>query len=551
MIKQIRSLVLAAGLGMAASAALAVPPGDSITYQGSLSQNGSVVDTPRDFRFRLYDAASGGTLIVTVQKFNVDVVSGVFSTDIDFGSAPWTANEQLWIEIEAGPADGSQSYEIIGRQKLAATPYSLSTRGIAVDSNLKVGIGTDVPARLLHVDDGFQLAPGSISSNTDILVTSTDAALSLVSDSSGGVGSFIDFMEQDGAGTLIDNWGILRTTSGSGSNLEFTYGPNTPASGNPAMMTMGPNGNIGIGTAPAIGALEIRGATSSPLRVTSPIGAGIRLKTDGTSSSWSIYHEQSSDNLNFRDSTTGATRMAIRGDNGYVGIGTSTPNRPLTVARSSGSSYIGITAPIQTGILFGTSAGATNGGVLYNADIANGLSFRTNANTTQMVIGSNGFVGIGTSTPSTTLDINGAVTIRGGADIVEGFESICDTAFEPGTVLVIDPDNAGMLMCADSAYDKRVAGVVSGAGGVLPGIKLGQDGVMDGDIPVAMTGRVYVKCSSENGAITPGDLLTTASLSGHAMKATDNGRSNGSVIGKAMGSLDSETGLVLVLVNLQ
>ncbi|MEQ8770469.1 MAG: hypothetical protein RIB60_08165 [Phycisphaerales bacterium] len=146
---------------------------------------------------------------------------------------------------------------------------------------------------------------------------------------------------------------------------------------------------------------------------------------------------------------------------------------------------------------------------------------------------------------------DGAVTIRGGADIVEGFDSICDTAFEPGTVLVIDPENPGMLMCASGAYDRKVAGVVSGAGGVQPGIKLGQSGVLDGDIPVAMTGRVYVKATAANGAVEPGDLLTTAELSGHAMRATDADRSHGAVIGKAMTGLDAGEGLVLVLVNLQ
>ena len=30
---------------------------------------------------------------------------------------------------------------------------------------------------------------------------------------------------------------------------------------------------------------------------------------------------------------------------------------------------------------------------------------------------------------------------------------------------------------------------------------------MDGDIPIAMTGRVYVKCTTENGPIRPGDRL--------------------------------------------
>ena len=49
----------------------------------------------------------------------------------------------------------------------------------------------------------------------------------------------------------------------------------------------------------------------------------------------------------------------------------------------------------------------------------------------------------------------------------------------------------------------------------------------------------------------PGDLLTTAELEGHAMRATDPERCHGAVIGKAMSALDADTGLVLVLVNLQ
>jgi hypothetical protein len=143
-----------------------------------------------------------------------------------------------------------------------------------------------------------------------------------------------------------------------------------------------------------------------------------------------------------------------------------------------------------------------------------------------------------------------ALEITGGGDIVEGFEAR-EGVVEAGTVMSIDPQTPGQLTISSSAYDAKVAGVVSGAGGVNHGLRLGQDGVLDGETLVAMTGRVYVKCSSENGAISPGDLLTTADLDGHAMRATDGMRSFGTVIGKAMGSLDQGTGLVLVLVNLQ
>ncbi len=141
--------------------------------------------------------------------------------------------------------------------------------------------------------------------------------------------------------------------------------------------------------------------------------------------------------------------------------------------------------------------------------------------------------------------------ILGGADIVEGFDTSGDETNAPGTVVVIDSENAGQLRASRDPYDTKVAGVVSGAGGVAAGIRLGQEGALDGETPVAMTGRVYVKCSTENGPIRPGDLLTTSSTSGHAMRATDGGRIAGAVIGKAMSALDSRTGLVLVLVNLQ
>ena len=94
--------------------------------------------------------------------------------------------------------------------------------------------------------------------------------------------------------------------------------------------------------------------------------------------------------------------------------------------------------------------------------------------------------------------------------------------------------------------------MVSGADGVRAGILMSQPGtIADGAHAVAMTGRVWVYCSVENGPIEPGDLLTTASLPGHAMRATEPSRAFGAVIGKAMTALEKGEGKVLVLVNLQ
>lgn len=141
--------------------------------------------------------------------------------------------------------------------------------------------------------------------------------------------------------------------------------------------------------------------------------------------------------------------------------------------------------------------------------------------------------------------------ITGGSDLAERFQVSDGATAEPGTVMVIDPDNPGHLMISTAAYDRKVAGVISGAGDVATGLVLHQEGVLEGDAVVAIGGRVYVKAEAISGPILPGDLLTTSDMAGYAMAVTDFDQAHGAIIGKAMTGLDSGTGLVLVLVNLQ
>lgn len=120
------------------------------------------------------------------------------------------------------------------------------------------------------------------------------------------------------------------------------------------------------------------------------------------------------------------------------------------------------------------------------------------------------------------------------------------TGLTPGEVLVIGTD--GQLTRSTTAYQPTVAGVYSTKPGFLGGVKANQD--TSDEIPLAVVGVVPVKVSSENGTIQPGDLLVASATPGHAMKA---GLSppNGTVIGKALGSLDEETGVIQMLVMLQ
>ena len=143
--------------------------------------------------------------------------------------------------------------------------------------------------------------------------------------------------------------------------------------------------------------------------------------------------------------------------------------------------------------------------------------------------------------------------ITGGADLSEQFEiKAANEAPQPGMIVCIDPEVPGQLITSSKAYDRTVAGVMSGAGGVKPGMLMGQLGTpADGKHPVALSGRVYCRADASNGPIHPGDLLTTSNTPGHAMKVTDFSKAQGAIIGKAMSSLDQGEGLVLVLVSLQ
>lgn len=144
--------------------------------------------------------------------------------------------------------------------------------------------------------------------------------------------------------------------------------------------------------------------------------------------------------------------------------------------------------------------------------------------------------------------ISDVIEIKG-ADVAEKFPMSEDA--EPGMVVAIDPDNPGKLCLSRNAYNRRVAGVISGANDFSMGAVLGSVPGHEDAPPVALSGRVYVWCDASNGAIQPGDLLTTSGTVGHAMKVADHHQAQGAILGKAMTGLDDGKGLVLVLVSLQ
>jgi hypothetical protein len=149
---------------------------------------------------------------------------------------------------------------------------------------------------------------------------------------------------------------------------------------------------------------------------------------------------------------------------------------------------------------------------------------------------------------------DGNVTVTGdiflpGADCAEQFDIAEAEQIDPGTVVVFDQE--GALRPSQQAYDKKVAGVVSGAGGYRPGIVLDRQQSQVGRASVALVGKVYCKVDAQYASIAVGDLLTTSATTGHAMKANDPFRIYGSVIGKALRPLVEGQGLIPILIALQ
>jgi hypothetical protein len=150
---------------------------------------------------------------------------------------------------------------------------------------------------------------------------------------------------------------------------------------------------------------------------------------------------------------------------------------------------------------------------------------------------------------SGNVNVGGDILFSGGMDCAEHFDLAAGEAGEPGTVMVIR--EGGELAPCSKAYDKKAAGVVSGAGQFRPAVLLGPRSEDGKRPPIALIGRVCCKVDADISPIEAGDLLTTSPTRGHAMKAADPAKAFGTVVGKALASLTCGKGLVPMIVCLQ
>ncbi|RJP31583.1 MAG: hypothetical protein C4547_15350 [Phycisphaerales bacterium] len=531
----------------ALDAAGQTPLGTSITFQGQLTENGQPANAEYDFQFRLYDAASGGNPISQpLPADDVPVENGMFSRELDFVPMPNKTlfdGDNRWINVAVRPGNSNGLYTLLTpRQKLTAAPYAVYALGgpggdglwaasgndIHNTNDGRVGIGTSTPTQSLHLKASIPV----------IAVQDGD-------DSGIRHSGYVGFND---SGNVQRGWMGFGSQSDSDFSLMNRY-----ETGNTVLGTQGTprlvvtaTGKVGVGTDSPGAKLHViepddgiagyflssTGGTAILAQALGDQGATVWATAQGAADAVYGFTNGTGDGGNFEIFNSGSTASAVSGKtNGRGRAGRFEIDNPanttsglFSVHNGSGNAIAGVNTGTGRGGYFESRSSATG---LYCVNTTGGLAFHANGTARVDV-----------------LEITGA-------DIAERFPVDETECAEPGTVMEIDPTEPGRLRVASCAYSRSVAGVVSGANDLSVGAVLGNLPGNEDAPPIALSGRVWVRCDASYGAIEPGDRLTTSKTAGHAMKAADRGRADGATIGKAMSSLNEGKGMVLVLVSLQ
>ncbi|MDQ6631446.1 MAG: hypothetical protein M3Y82_06770, partial [Verrucomicrobiota bacterium] len=472
----------------------------AFTYNGRLNTNGAPVNGPYDLRFTLYDANAAGNVVAGPLLVSpVDVANGLFTARLDFGANVFTGPPR-WLSIEVGPVGAGDFTVLSPRQEVTSSPYAIraQTAGTAADVNPSTvvkslnGLRDDVSllagANVTITPNGntLTLAAAGTSGggiwnlngtnayynggNVGIGSTNPQAKLEVAAQNALRLVGYQPFLtiSDSNAGNAR---GRIQSVGGDMNIFTESY----LSGANPfSFLKVANNGNVGIGSAAPVGKLEVvaqdalRLVGYGPFLTILDSGSGYaRSRIQGVGGDLDLFTESYLSGVN----PYSFLKVA---NNGNVGIGSAAPVGKLEVVAQDALRLIGY-QPFLT--LYDNNAGYARsriqsvGGemLLVPETYLNG----SDGNAYVKLFNSGNF-----SVKS--------LTIRGGADLAEPFD-LSSAEIAKGSVVVIDEDHAGHLKLSDQAYDTHVAGIVSGANGINPGIALQQEGVNEGGQNVALS----------------------------------------------------------------
>jgi len=381
--------------------------GSPVGMQISLLQ-GSAIGTAVYVERHTPTTNANGLASITIGSGTVQ--SGTFAT-INWGAGPY------YIKSETDPTGGT-SYTISGTQQLMSVPYALYAGSTASDdwtnsathiysaNSGNVGVGTTSPTAKLHLNGHMKIQGANM--------LEFGAGVSGKQQDAGKIGYkvYSDALDVIGAGNTTTTRRLKFWNEGG---AEFT-------------------GNVGIGTSDPLAKLDIRSADAELMRIGPPTGAGTIDQThyNGGSGSFidAIGHWQS-----FLVSTSGM--LSVRCIHGnvapltaqlYEGTGTGgtlvetltnvTPpiiyfNTPVVGGQTYTISFpSGPPSPANTWA-YSSGGGYANGTSDLGGDFF--LETKITAVPPVVVIKNTGNMGVGTSSPTARLHVEGDLRLANGS----------------------------------------------------------------------------------------------------------------------------------------
>ncbi|MEZ6318748.1 MAG: hypothetical protein R3B49_08345 [Phycisphaerales bacterium] len=465
----------------------AIPPSlaEPISYQGTLTDAGHRANGVYDLRFQLFTSSSDAIPRQTSYAAGVPVVNGLFTTTMDFpGGALGTAD--WWLEVAVSPPGANNYTPLTPRQPLLWATRSLNTRGLLVESDGDVGIGTTNALARLHIASG--------GDEPHLLQVSQ----TLFADDDGFVG-----ISRDTPLTANEYFGVRARTAGTSYGGMF-------------METLSPTGKPFYGYA-AFGDLK----------------------------AWTYFESQADEWRLY----AGGDRLRVSASNGSVAIaGDPISSAKLSVYNDSAPSSYGVYAfgGTSAGVYgYSFSDGAAGGSFVGGGNV---IGVRAQSTLSDIIVGYSGFVTPNLRfrvTNSGDVRADGTF-IGGGADFAEMLPA--RDPVDPGDLLAVD--DAGQLVLTSAPYQTTVVGVCSTKPAFLGGAisDAGEERDLTGEVPLAVVGIVPLKATSENGPVRPGDLLVASSTPGHAMRASPDEARPGTVVGKALSALEGDRGTIRAIL---
>lgn len=248
-----------------AAPTLALAQSTAFTYQGRLTDAGNPAAGLHDFRFRLFDTATGGAQVGTTQCIdNLQVAAGLFLATLDFGQQ-FVSPADRFIEIDVRRDTGLDCTNTTGyttlttRQLITAAPTASHAKSafaldspdgsranvVFVDNSGKVGVNTPAPVSRLHVTagaigDGIRLS-GAIGADPAFILGDANFVRAQL-------GSAFTNQTWSTDATIGDT--VLRSLSGK---LILQYGTSASA------LAISTSNFVGMGTTSPLAKLDVRG----------------------------------------------------------------------------------------------------------------------------------------------------------------------------------------------------------------------------------------------------------------------------------------------------